>query len=250
MKSIRLAILLLFVLTVAIYSCSDDNSPGGKSSNTGGNNNTGGCAGGPMTVTDIDGNVYNVVSIGNQCWMKENLKTTHYKNGAIIPQWNFSTITGVCCDYNDFPPNANVYGKLYNGYAVVNPNGLCPIGWHVPTDSDWNQLVKSIDANADTACSSCSQSSIAGGALKEIGLTHWASPNVGATDSVGFLGLPGGWHDTGQTYGGIFIIGKWWTASQATGYSLYERDIYSGDPSILKGENDMSLGLSVRCVRD
>lgn len=256
MKKSRLILLIVVVLTAVFYSCSEDNSPGGKSSNnTGGNNNTGGCAGGPTIVSDIDGNVYNVVSIGNQCWMKENLKTTRYKNGTPIPtglsdaQWQ-ATTSGACADYNNDSTKTAVYGKLYNWYAVADTNGLCPTGWHEPEDWEWNVLVKTIDPSADTTCNGCSQSQTAGGAMKEIGLTHWASPNTGATNSSGFTGLPGGYRDGIGPYGSIGDYGYWWSATQnSTTYTHY-RFLYYFDSGVYRGNDLKGNGFSVRCVRD
>lgn len=252
MKSNRLAISLLFILTVASTSCSEDNSPGGKSNNNGGNNNTGGCAGGPTTVTDIDGNVYNVVSIGNQCWMKENLKTTHYKNGAAIPsnlsdaQWQ-ATTSGASADYNNDPTNTAVYGKLYNWYAVADPQGLCPTGWHVPQDWEWNLLIKAIDSNADTTIITGVQSQIAGGAMKQIGTTYWASPNLGATNNSGFSGLPGGYrYGDGDDYYSLNTSGIWWSNSS----QHWHRVINNSLSSISKFHDYPTDGMSVRCVRD
>jgi len=220
----------------------------------GGGSGSGGCAGGPTTVTDIDGNVYNVVSIGNQCWMQENLKTTHYKNGVAIPtQWT-STSSGACADYGNDPANTTVYGKLYNWYAVADPNGLCPTGWHEPEDWEWNVLVKTIESSADTTCNNCSQSQTAGGAMKEIGLTHWASPNTGATNSSGFTGLPGGYRSSSGTYTNIGYYGSWWSATNATQSSTpnaYLRYLYCFNSYVGSyGNVSKGYGFSVRCVRD
>jgi len=255
MKSTRIAILLSFVLTVAISSCSDDNSPGTSNDNNGGGIDTGACAGGPITVSDIDGNVYNVVSIGNQCWMKENLKTTRYKNGTPIPsglsevQWQ-ATTNGACADFDNNSTNTAVYGKLYNWYAVADTNGLCPTGWHEPEDWEWNLLVKSIDPNVDTNCLNCNQSPTAGGAMKEKGLTHWASPNIGATNKSGFTGLPGGYRLDNGTYSGIGANGFWWTATENSSSSAFNRDLINSLKVVSKYSNAKPCGFSLRCVRD
>ena len=215
----------------------------------------GNCIGGPSTVVDIDGNVYNVVSIGNQCWMQENLKTTRYKNGALIPtnltdvQWA-ATTSGACADYNNDPANTTVYGKLYNWYAVSDPQGLCPTGWHEPEDWEWNVLVKSIDPNADTTCLGCYQSQTAGGAMKEIGLTHWATPNAGATNSSGFTGLPGGYRYYNGPYFLIGYNGYWWSAAQYSTADAYYRNLNYGNSDVNRNYTNKTYGFSVRCVRD
>jgi uncharacterized protein (TIGR02145 family) len=255
MKSTRLVILLLFILTVAISSCSDDNSPGTSNDNNGGGIDTGACAGGPTTVSDIDGNVYNVVSIGNQCWMKENLKTSRYKNGTLIPTGLNgtqcqTTTSGACADYNNDPANTAFYGKLYNWYAVADTQGLCPTGWHEPEDWEWNVLVKAIDPNADTTCNGCNQSSIVGGAMKDIGTTHWASPNTGATNSSGFTGLPGGYRANYGPYDGIGNYGYWWSATQYNSAQSQYRYLYYPNSNVGRDFDYKTIGFSVRCVRD
>ena len=208
----------------------------------------------PSTVVDIDGNIYNTVLIGNQCWMKENLKTLHYRNGTSIPnivspaQWpNF---LGACADYNDDSSSASVYGRLYNGYAVANTQGLCPVGWHVPDDSEWNILVKVIDANSDTSCISCVQSIIAGGALKEIGLAHWAMPNTGASNTSTFTGLPGGYRYDFGGYSGIGEYGFWWTSSQSSITDAYKRYLNYSDTNFIRSASIKYFGFSVRCLKN
>ncbi len=244
MKNPRLILLIVAMLTTVIYSCSDDNSPGGSSNNNGGGANTGGCAGGPTTVTDIDGNVYNVVSIGNQCWMKENLKTTRYKNGNPIPsglsdaQWQANT-SGAYSVYKDSAQNDSVYGKLYNWYAVADTNGLCPIGWHMPNIAEWDTLINYLGGV-----------SIAGGAMKETGLTNWSTPNIGATDSSRFTGLPGGFRDNNGDYLLLGNLGQWWSSLQFSTFGSCSRYLYFNSNDISQDFNNKNYGFSVRCVRD
>lgn len=220
-----------------------------------GGGGSGSCAGGPSTVTDIDGNVYNVVSIGNQCWMKENLKTTHYKNGVAIPtglsdaQWQ-NTTSGACADYINNPANSTVYGKLYNWYAIADPQGLCPTGWHEPEDWEWNVLVKTIDPSADTTCNFCSQSAIAGGAMKEIGITHWVSPNTGATNSSGFTGLPSRFRYANGAYDSTGADGFWWSATRNSTSSAYYRYLTYDGSNVYRNDYNKAGGFAVRCVRD
>lgn len=218
-----------------------------------------GCGGGPNTVTDIDGNVYNVVTIGNQCWMKENLKTTKYKNGNVIPgnlsdaAW-ISTTNGAQADYNNDVANTTIYGKLYNWYAVADPAGLCPTGWHVPTVAEWNELVSFLDPGADTSL--LLQSTIAGGFLKETGTLQagtglWQTPNTNATNLSGFTGLPGGLRDTLGTYGGVNTTGNWWANTQSsTNAAFYYSIMYSNGYVARFQQTPINLGFSVRCVRN
>ena len=139
------------------------------------------------TVVDIDGNVYNTVTIGTQVWMVENLKTTKYRNGDAIPNvtGNASWValsTGAYCWYNnDAATYKATYGALYNWYAVGDSRNIAPSGWHVATDSEWTTLSTFLGGE-----------SIAGDKLKEIGTSHWLSPNTGATNSNGFTAFPGG----------------------------------------------------------
>jgi uncharacterized protein (TIGR02145 family) len=196
------------------------------------------------TVTDIDGNVYSTVVIGTQEWMQENLKTTHYKNGAVIPnnltnaQWQ-ATSSGTCADYNNDSTNTAVYGKLYNWYAVADPQGLCPTNWHAPTDAEWDVLFNYL--GGDT---------IAGGAMKEIGTTHWDSPNTGATNSSGFTGLPGGHREINGLCYNIGSYGYWWSSTQSSITFAHARTLTYFLSNITNYDNKMTYGFSVRCVKD
>jgi uncharacterized protein (TIGR02145 family) len=265
MKQLFNLIFLFGVISVFGVSCSDDddNNPGGG----GGGSGTGVCTGGPSTVTDVDSNVYNVVTIGNQCWMKENLKTTKYRNGNPIPTnlsnttWQ-NTTSGACAINSDLfnnntTTNNSIYGKLYNWYAVADPRELCPVGWHVPSDAEWNELVKFLDPGADTSFANGLQSTIAGGMLKATGTLQagtglWQNPNTGATNSSGFTGLPGGGRSLDGSNFYISGIGWWWSSTQnpiLSGMSFYSA-LYPSFGNVYKSAYDKSGGLSVRCVRD
>lgn len=214
------------------------------------------CGGGALgSVTDIDGNTYNTIEIGSQIWMQENLKTTRYKNGTVIPtglsnvDWQ-NTTNGACSDYNNDTANTSVYGKLYNWYAVADPAGLCPAGWHEPEDWEWNVLVKYIYPAADTNCISCSQSAFAGGTMKEIGLAHWTFPNTGATNNSGFTSLPGGLRNVNGAYNSIGNYGNWWSASSYSATDAYQRFQLYNNSNIYRYRDFKSNGYSVRCVKD
>jgi uncharacterized protein (TIGR02145 family) len=157
--------------------------------------------------------------------------------------------TGAWCWYNnDSATYAATYGRLYNWYAVNDPRGLAPWGWHVPTDAEWNKLVKYIDAGADTVCQGCSQSSTAGGAMKSI--TDWNSPNTNATNSSGFAGLPGGFRYGIGTFGNVGYYGFWWTArAYDTAYAWY-RSLYSSNSGVYRNFYYKTYGFTVRVVRD
>jgi uncharacterized protein (TIGR02145 family) len=130
--------------------------------------------------------IYASIKIGSQVVMKKNLNVSHYRNGDRIPQvkgpdkWAALT-TGAWCWYNNDSANGAVYGKLYNWYAVNDPRGLAPEGWHIPSDAEWTTLTTFLGGEG-----------VAGGKMKERGITHWIYPNTDATNSSGFTGLPGG----------------------------------------------------------
>jgi len=212
------------------------------------------------SVIDIDGNTYQTVTIGSQVWMKENLKVSKYRNGDPIPtnlsdtDWQ-STTSGASAIYNNDSANNTTYGKLYNWYAVADPRGLCPAGWHVPTDHDWQLLTKYLDPAADTT-QCCSN--IAGGKMKstgtiEAGTGLWNSPNQDANNSSGFTGLPGG-DRLGNGSNGIYVNigtnGFWWSSTEYTSsFAFFSYLLYNFDFSYRY--NDLkTYGFSVRCLRD
>jgi uncharacterized protein (TIGR02145 family) len=197
------------------------------------------------TINDTDNNIYNTVSIGTQCWINENLKTTKYNDGTAIPlvtdntAWNnLSTNSGYCWYNNNQVTYGNTYGALYN-WNTVNTGNLCPSGWHVPSDSEWTVLTDYIGGE-----------SIAGGKLKETGTTHWNSPNYGATNETNFTALPGGRRDMNGTFDMIGNFGQWWSStSQSSTYS-YLRYMDYQNTSVTSGGYLKFAGFSVRCVMD
>lgn len=199
---------------------------------------------GMQTVTDVDGNLYNTVQIGSQCWMKENLKATRYRNGTsiIYPSSNNTSWVenkaGAYAWYNNDISSKNIYGALYNWFAVNNPNGLCPTGWHVPTDAEWAKLTISLGGN-----------SVAGGKLKASGTSFWASPNTGATNETGFTALPGGFRTVFGDYMDITGNGWWWSSTSGS-TSAWVRAMFYNATSVYRATADHWGGLSVRCLKD
>ena len=196
----------------------------------------------------MDGNSYQTVQIGTQCWTQSNLKVSKYRNGDSIPTglsnvaWQ-STTSGAYSIYANNPVNDGLYGKLYNHYAVTDSRGLCPTGWHVPSDAEWNTL--------ETFWVS---SSVAGGALKSTSILPtpggWYSPNTGATNSSGFTARPGGRRNNSN---GAFIhfntTGYCWSTSPS-GTIAWSRYLIHSDGTIYRSDYNRANGLSVRCLRD
>jgi len=200
------------------------------------------------TVTDIDGNRYNTITVGTQTWIKENLKTTRFRNGTELPlvrgrlDWYY-LYTPAYCWYDNKSENGAVYGALYNWFAVnagSDPNmSLCPAGWHIPSDKEWTILMDFLGGD-----------SVAVGKLKEAEISHWASPNNDATNESRFTALPGGFRDFEGSYYGLYGFGFWWSTTEIFPGGAWGRFMgYDGSGGFRFGryEND---GLSVRCVKD
>jgi uncharacterized protein (TIGR02145 family) len=204
------------------------------------------------TVMDIDGNIYQTVEIGDQIWMAENLKVTHYRNNDSIqyvqseslePDVWESLTTGAYGYYDDDQSHQDTYGNLYNWYAVADSRNIAPDGWHVPTDDEWQSLVDNLGGFRD-----------AGGKLKEIGTSNWNSPNTGATDESGFTALPGGYRysDDGNYYT-LGNYGYFWSASEHYGTSnptSLLRTLYYDATGVRRNYLDRGYGFAIRCVRD
>lgn len=209
----------------------------------------------PGQFLDIDGNVYDSITIGTQVWMKQNLKVAKYRNGDSIPtgltdiQWQAAT-NGACSIYGNQIINDSIYGKLYNWYAVADPRGLCPVGWHVPSDAEWMTLETTLGMLASdlnlTGGRGASQN--VGGKLKEIGLTHWASPNTSATNSSAFTAIPGGLRQESGLYGLMGGMGMWWSSSQYSSSWAYYRYLFHRQGFVARDSSTKPYGFSVRCV--
>ena len=184
------------------------------------------------------------IVIGTQQWMRENLDVLTYRNGDIIPQvtdptaWAALT-TGAWCYYNNDVANGAIYGKLYNWYAVNDPRGLAPTGWHVPTDDEWTTLSTTLGGDA-----------VAGGKMKVAGTTRWTTPNTGATNESGFAGLPGGYRSFNGTFNDVGSIGYWWSSTESNTSNAWYRGLYCNFGDINRSFYNKKKGFSVRCLRD
>jgi len=230
MGIIKKSLIMIYIFGLLILiSC---NKPGTKpASNTA-----------PQTVSDTDGNVYHIVTIGTQVWMAENLKTTKYRDGTPITNvtaatWSTLT-TEAYCDYQNNPSNSAIYGRLYNWYAATD-NNICPKGWHVASDADWTTLTNFLgDTSTD------------GGKLKETGTSHWLSPNTGATNETGFTALPGGYRGDGGAFVGMGTNGGWWTTTASSSTNAWYRWMYNNLSAINKFNVYKAVGFSIHCVKD
>ena len=180
--------------------------------------------------------------------MAENLTVTRYNDGTTITyitdnaQWQ-SNISGAWAYYNNEEYNNARYGKLYNWYAVsptTNGNkNLCPTGWHVPSDSEWTVLIDYLGGEF-----------VAGGKMKEVGTTYWNSPNIDATNTSLFTGLPGGFRRPNENYNNIGYNGYWWSSSESSTYGAWLRYLSGTNGNAYRDYNVKKNGLSVRCLRD
>jgi uncharacterized protein (TIGR02145 family) len=204
---------------------------------------------GTYKLIDVEDNYYKVVKIGNQVWMAENLKTTKYNDGSTISlvadsaAWVSATTTPAYCWYNNDVANKSTYGALYNMQVVdIAGNGgknVCPVGWHVPTDAEWNALIAYLGGTSSAA-----------NKLKESGTAHWYSPNTGATNESGFTALPGGRRETGE-FGSLGSTGLWWSSTRTvTATFLWIQFMGYSSGNVVRTLGSKSSGLSVRCLRD
>jgi len=198
---------------------------------------------GNQLVDARDGKSYSTVLIGTQCWMAQNLNVGTKITGATT-QTNNSTIEKYCYDDND--ANCTVYGGLYQWDEIMQyvttegAQGICPTGWHVPTDGEWSALTTFLGG-----------ASVAGGKMKETGTTHWKSPNDWATNSSGFTGLPGGLRNN---FNGSFEkqseFGYRWSSSQYDSTMAKGQHLYYTTPEVYINTGFKTSGFSVRCLKD
>ena len=198
-----------------------------------------------LIVQDQSGNYYNTVAIGTQVWFRENLKTKKYRSGALIPvktNTDTSTLVGQMYYYlNDSLTNYLIYGALYNWKATQNSDSLCPVGWHVPTDTEWTILTNYL-----------ASTSVAGGKMKSTGTTYWDSPNTDATNESGFSALPGGVRNIDGTFSYINSLAFFWSATEPDFGSAvaWYRNLYNGNGIVDRFSYFKSIGNSVRCLKN
>jgi len=202
------------------------------------------CATGSV-VTDADGNIYNVVQIGRQCWMAENLRTRRFSQAEIIPYavnswWPNNQYYPAVASYNNDSAYIADYGRLYNFYSTKDVRGVCPKGWHIPDNAEWEELINYLGGPG-----------MAGGKLKDT-LT-WNAPNTGATNSSGFGARPGGYRAYGtSTFFRMGNEGNYWTSTRSDANGAYYYALYKDNDSVVrKGTLEhQGIGRSCRCVKD
>jgi uncharacterized protein (TIGR02145 family) len=207
------------------------------------------------TVKDIDGNRYVTVKIGEQEWMKEDLKTTRFNDGTTIPnvtditEWRHIDSPAYVWYDNDIS-NKDTYGAMYNWWAVGSRQDLCPAGWRVATDEDWKILEKYVGMTTEQIQGTAMRGTNEGGKLKEAGNRTWASPNDGATDEYRFTVLPGGRRPDSGVFGNITRTATIWTSTETSFSTGVYRHFSAGSPRI--GRNiaaEKKYGFAVRCLK-
>ena len=187
------------------------------------------------------------VTIGDQIWMVENLNVTQFANGDKIPEaataeeWQKAGELGepAWCIYESDPENGEIYGKLYNWYAVTDPRGLAPKGWHVPDNEEWAALTFYLGGEE-----------VAGSKLKETGIDHWRAPNSAATNEFGFTALPGGYRTHLGTFKVLGDYAGWWSSTEYSTTLASSRDINHGYNVIGRYIDSKPAGFSVRCLKN
>ena len=207
------------------------------------------------TVSDIDGNIYEIIQIGDQLWMAENLKVTHFNNGDEIPtgysasEWE-TIYDDAYAIYEDDPANAEIYGNLYNYYAVDDSRGICPENYHIPTDDEWYVLLEYLggDSGEDWI--------IAGGKMKDVGIIEdgdglWYAPNKGANNESDFTAIPAGFRlNDGQYYESGYYGIFWSSTAEYYTNAFFMWYLLHDESKLYRGLFDSQTGLSVRCLGD
>ncbi|MBL7956536.1 MAG: hypothetical protein JNM49_01130 [Flavobacteriales bacterium] len=210
-------------------------------------------------VTDVSGNPYASIILNNgQEWMAENLRTTAYSNGDPIPNvpgmtfW-YQLTTGAWLHYDNNSQTAAPYGKLYNYHTVTDPRNVCPVGWHVPAEVEWQalELALGMSVNELTNAGFRGSTQNVGGSMKSVGGQYWQVPNEGATNGSGFSGLPSGWRSAQSgIFDGLGNGNLFWTATEFGAITALTRGLLFSNAGVFRGENWKGDGLSVRCLRD
>jgi uncharacterized protein (TIGR02145 family) len=244
MKTFTLASVMLLLTCLGLFAQSGMTIQSGGSVTVNGNliiTPAAFVCGTPITDTR-DGKTYYTVLIGTQCWFAQNLNVGTRINGT-SEQTNNSIIEKHC--YNDLETNCNTYGGLYQWNELMNyvttegARGICPSGWHIPSDAEWTILITFLGGEA-----------VAGGKMKEAGTAHWLSPNTGATNSSGFTGLPGGYRHPDGSFALLTYYGYLWSSSQSVATYAWIQRLYYTLEAVNRLNYIKTDGFSGRCVQD
>jgi uncharacterized protein (TIGR02145 family) len=221
------------------------------------------------TETDIDGNEYRTVKIGDQWWMAENLRVTRYNNGDPIPT-GFDDDAWIELTTGAFSPpehgeagiitrplsgeDVETYGLLYNWYAAVDNRGVCPEGWHVPSDEEWMELELRLGVDPTELEITGPRGTNQGGMLKETGTEHWSAPNTGATNETGFSALGHGGRTAASDFPGEYWYrgerGSWWTSTEYYAEYALDREVRYADAALHRVGLIKANGTAIRCIMD
>ncbi|CAN5449258.1 fibrobacter succinogenes major paralogous domain-containing protein [soil metagenome] len=210
------------------------------------------------TVTDVEGNIYRTIKIGNQWWMAENLSVKMYRDGTFIPNITDSTswaqnIAGAYCEYDNGNSQSAAPGLLYNWYAVNAAANIAPAGWHIPTDDEWRTLEQFIGMGQDESAKSGWRGTHEGDKLKIESPKGWSTyHDVWSTNESGFAAMAGSCRLPNATFGqpGLFSTGFWWSHSETIGTDAWYRYLDYKNSNIFRSHDSKAYGFSVRCVKD
>ncbi len=201
-----------------------------------------------------DGKSYATIQIGIQCWMAENMNIGTRIDGANT-QGDNGTIEKYC--YNNEEDSCSVYGGLYQWDEMMqyvasgaDVQGICPTGWHLPTDDEWKTMEMQLGMSQSEADYTGWRGTDEGGKMKEVGTAHWNSPNSAATNSSGFTALPGGSRSSSGSFNSLGHLGHWWSSSELSGTYAWYRGLSYAVGQVYRDYGDKTYGYSVRCLKN
>jgi uncharacterized protein (TIGR02145 family) len=194
-------------------------------------------------IQDRENNTYDVVLVGAQVWMADNLRVTSFSNGDAIPT-TLADITAAVDPvyrwaYGNDNNNVATYGLLYTWYVASDARNVCPTGWHVPTDGQLESMKTFLGGEL-----------VAGGKLKETGTTHWNTPNTGATNETGFTAVPGGYRFPDGPFASMGVSSYFWSTTPGIGALVWGQGLRDINTVMLRGGYPPADGASIRCLKN